>query len=72
MEIRLDGKKLIRARFALGMSQKDLAKAAGVNATTIFSWEAGKPCAAAAKAKKICDVLGLDVADVILFAEDAS
>ncbi len=65
MEVQVDRKKLIEARYAKGVSVPQLAKLAGVAYLTVFKAETGKSTPTPSTMKKLCDVLGIRVEDVL-------
>ena len=72
MEAQINRKKLMEARYAKGMSMLRLAKEAGVSHLTISQVEKGLRVPAPSTIKKMCDVLGIEVADVLQIGESAS
>ena len=72
MRVTVDGQKLVKARFLTGKSMAELAKDSGVSALAINRWEKGGRVRQVPPFKRLCDVLGLDVSDVIKIDEDVS
>lgn len=70
MEVKIDRRKLIMARYGKGWSVKELAAKAGVASITIVNMESGKRFTMPAALTKICTALGLDISDVLNFVED--
>ncbi len=52
-------------RMKLGLSQKDLAKKAGVSHNTVYNVENAKGTQSLTTYKKICDALGIKVSSVL-------
>lgn len=52
-------------RMKLGLSQKDLAKKAGVSHNTVYNVENSKGTQSLTTYKKICDALGIKVSSVL-------
>jgi transcriptional regulator with XRE-family HTH domain len=71
MEVQVDRKKLIEARYANGLSMLQLAKRAGVSHLTVSNIEKGVKVPAPSTIKKICDVLGIRVEDVLKMGDCA-
>lgn len=63
--MKMNGTKLIDARYQKGLNQTQVAEGADVSLYTIVKAEAGKDVYPAT-GKKICDFLGLDLATVVL------
>lgn len=55
------GPEIARRRKALGMSQDDLADAAGISRRSVYAIEHGKPTAQFDMVLNICRQLGLDL-----------
>ena len=52
-------------RMKLGLSQRDLAKKAGVSHNTVYNVENAKGTQSLTTYKKICDALGIKVSSVL-------
>ena len=69
MEIKINRKKLIEARYANGLSVLQLSKKAGVAYLTAMNVEKGKTPPIPSTIQKICDALDVRVEDVVTISE---
>lgn len=69
MAVKLDANKVREAKKELGFSQKILAEAASVSTTTAWKAENGEAMSLFV-AKSICEVVGLDPLDTIIWADE--
>jgi transcriptional regulator with XRE-family HTH domain len=67
--MKLNGAKLVMARYRKGWHQRDVANATGLTSVTISNAETGKSVDPRT-GKKICEALEIDLADVVLAEED--
>lgn len=61
MIVTIDRKRLQQARIKKGLSQRGLARVAGVSALAINRLEQGNSTPRPSTLKKICDVLDIDI-----------
>lgn len=61
MIVKIDKRKLQQARIRKGLSQRGLARVAGVSALSINRLEQGNSIPRPSTLKKICDVLDVDI-----------
>lgn len=65
MDGTFDHARLRRARRAAGMSQQDLADAAGVRQATVSMWESGRRSPHPTKMSALATALGIDAAELM-------
>lgn len=61
--------RIEEARGALGWTQGELSRQSGVSRATICAMETGRKAVKAPTAKKICDAIGRNFADIFLSVE---
>ncbi len=64
MIVTVDRKKLQQARIKKGLSQRGLARVAGVSALAINRLEQGNSTPRPSTLKKICDVIDVDILEI--------
>ncbi len=64
MTVTVDRKKLQQARIKKGLSQRGLARVAGVSALAINRLEQGNSTPRPSTLKKICDVIDVDILEI--------
>ena len=69
MAVKLNNAMVRKARVEAGLYQSSMAEAAGVSTTTAWSAEHGKKVSLFV-AKSICETLGIDLVDTIVWADE--
>jgi DNA-binding XRE family transcriptional regulator len=69
--VRIRGQRLRDARIAKGMTVGDLAERSRIDAETIASLESGRDEAPLGTVRKLADVLGVAVEDLVMWGDEA-
>jgi transcriptional regulator with XRE-family HTH domain len=69
--VRVRGQRLRDARVAKGMTVRDLAERSRIDAETIASLETGQQEVPLGTVRKLADVLGVAVEDLVMWGDEA-
>ena len=64
-DIKFNGNKLLRIRKGKDITQEKLAELVGVSRQTIYFWESNQNIPDAEKVSKLCEVLNVDLSELV-------